>query len=228
MNLSLTKKILVSLLGLGVVGSLVGMGTFASFTAQTTNPSNTFATGTLVLSNQKNAATACLSTAGGTTDSNANGACDTLFTLATKKPTDSSTVNLTLKNEGTLAASALKVYSASCANDNASGESYRGTGLMCGKVQVYIQEYSDSGRTTVSACRYGGAAVANTCDFSDTTKTLAAFQTAFPTLAQPLTLTGGMSAGGSRYFTIGVKMPDADNTFQGRVATQDFVWHIEQ
>jgi len=124
------------------------------------------------LSNQVNAGAVCLSTGGGNTDSNANGSCSTAFNLAVKKPGDSGTTDITLKNVGSLAASALKGFSGSCTDADAAGENYHGTGSPCGLVQIYIQQYSDA-FTTPSACLYGGAS-GSTCDF--------------PTLRRPLDL----------------------------------------
>ena len=49
MKLGTFKKLCLTVMGVGVVGSLVSVGTFASFTATTTNPGNTFAAGTLTL-----------------------------------------------------------------------------------------------------------------------------------------------------------------------------------
>src|SRR5206468_4926503 len=76
----------------GVVMSLCGFtaaATVANFSAETANPTNKFATGTLVLSNTKAGGSgACLSTGGGSTDTNVNSACDTLFSLTVKKPGD--------------------------------------------------------------------------------------------------------------------------------------------
>ena len=72
MKLNLQKKVLLSMGVVAGIGALAGAGTFATFTAQTTNPSNTFANGTLVLSNKVGAASACLSTGGGNTDTNSN------------------------------------------------------------------------------------------------------------------------------------------------------------
>ena len=226
---ALAQKLLVSALVVGSMAS-VSLGTFASFTAQATNPSAVFASGTLVLSNTKQGGSACLSTAGGSTDTNANGGCDTLLNLTVKKPGDSGTANLTLRNEGSLAASALKVFSSGCANADATGESYHGTGAPCGKLQLYVQEYSDAGFTTASACRYGGSSDGGTtCDFSDATKTLGAFATAYGSSTGGLALAGGLGAGASRYVKIGVKLPsDADNTYQGRKATADLAWYLEQ
>src|SRR5438309_510579 len=45
----MAKKILLTLLVLGAVTSTVGAGTFATFTATTTNPANTFSSGTLTM-----------------------------------------------------------------------------------------------------------------------------------------------------------------------------------
>ncbi len=223
-----SKKWLLS--GLVVIGAaaLIGGGTFASFNAQTQNPGNTFATGTLVLSNTKAGGSACLSTGGGATDTNVNSSCDSLFALTVKKPGDSGTANLTIKNEGSIDASALKVFSSACANANATGESYNGTGLPCSKVQLYIQQWSDSSFTTPSQCVFGGVTVANTCDFSDATKTLNAFTTSYNSSSSGRTV-GLLSAHTSAYFTVGLKLPaDADNTFQGRQASFDLTWNAAQ
>ena len=226
---ALIQKLALSALVVGAMAS-VSLGTFASFTAQTANAGNVFAAGTLVLSDTKQGGAACLSTAGGSTDTNANGSCDTLVSLTVKKPGDSGTANLTLKNEGSLAASALKAFSAACANADAAGESYHGTGGPCAKLQLYVQEYADAGFATASGCRYGGSSDGGTtCDFSDATKTLAAFATAYGSSTSGLALAGGLPAGGSRYLKIGVKLPsDADNTYQGRKATADLTWYLEQ
>jgi hypothetical protein len=229
MRLSLQKKVLLSLGVVAGIGALAGAGTFATFTAQTTNPSNTFANGTLVLSNKVNAGAVCLSTGGGNTDTNANGSCSTAFNLAVKKPGDSGTTDITLKDVGSLAASALKVFSGSCTDADATGENYHGTGSPCGIVQIYIQQYSDA-FTTPSACLYGGASGA-TCDFSDTSATLSAFVAAHTNLASGLSAGSLAAAGGAdtTWVRIGVKLPStADNTYQGRSATMALNWHITQ
>ena len=229
MKLSLPRKVLLTMAVVAGIGALAGAGTFATFTAQTTNPSNTFANGTLVLSNKVGSGTACLSTGGGNTNSNSNAGCDTAFSLAVKAPGDSSTADLTLENVGSLAASALKVFSASCTDADVGAESYHGTGLPCGIVQIYIQQYSDA-FTTPSACLYGGASGAS-CDFSDTSKTLFTFVTAHPNLAGGLSA-GSLAANGgadTTWITVGVKLPStADNSYQGRSAALALNWHITQ
>lgn len=223
-----SKKLVMSAAVVLGAATVVGAGTFASFNAQTKNPGNVVAAGTLVLSNTKSGGTACLSTAGGSTDTNANDNCDSLLNLTVQKPGDSSSANLTIKNEGSLAASTLKIFSAACTDANATGQSYNGTGLPCGKVQLYVQQYTDAAFTLPSACVYGGATVANVCDFSDAAKTLGAFQTAYGSAGAGLTI-GSLAAGASNYFKVGVQLPSsADNTYQGRQATFDLTWHAAQ
>jgi predicted ribosomally synthesized peptide with SipW-like signal peptide len=229
------KKVLLSMGVLAGVGALAGAGTFASFTAQTTNPGNTFADGTLVLRDTVNVGTACLSTdADGTTDVNeGEGDCEAVFDLSVKKPGDSHTANITLDNMGSLPAADLQVFGDPCVDADASGENFNGSGEPCGKAQIYIQQYSDAARTTPSACLFGGAVVALTCDFSDPAKTLDAFVTASGTggglSAGTLTAATGAATTDTRWFKIGVKLPqDADNTFQGRSASLDLNWHLTQ
>jgi predicted ribosomally synthesized peptide with SipW-like signal peptide len=221
------KKLrLTAVIALGVLG-LIGAGTFATFTAQVRNPSNVFATGTLVLSDKVNAGTACLSTGGGNTDTNVNNNCDTAFNLTVKKPGDSGSANITIKDEGSLDANVFKMFSAACTSANAVGENFHGTGDACAAVQLYVQQYSDSGFTTPSACIYGGAA-GNTCNFSDNTKTLGDFATNYNSTANGLSL-GTLTAGSSNYYKVAVQLaPTAGNPFQGRQATVDFTWYAAQ
>lgn len=193
--------------------------TSGSFNAQTRNPSNAFGSGSLVLLDTKQSASTCASTGGGSTNSNVNNSCDQLLNLATKKPGDNATARVTLKNDGSINASALQLYTASCANSDSAGETYHGTGDMCGEVQLYVQQYSDSSFTTKSSCLYGGG-TATVCDFSDATKTVSAFATAY-TSVSPLGL-GTLNAGSSVYLELGVQLPsNASNSYQGRTATFD-------
>lgn len=228
MDLSFKQKVLLSTGVITAVGALGGLGAFASFTAQTRNPGNVFANGTLVLSNTKTGGTSCLSTGGGTTDVNVNNVCDQLLNLTVRKPGDSGTATLTIKNEGSVAASALRVFEAACTNSDALAESFHGTGNPCSQVQLYIQQYSDALFATPSACLYGGA-TGVTCDFSDTTKTLSAFTGSYNTSSNGLAIGSGLAAGASDYFKIGVMLPSSsDNTYQGRQATFDLTWFAVQ
>jgi hypothetical protein len=210
-----------------------GFGTFASFSGSTSN-SSTFATGTLVLSNKVGSATTCFSTGASTTTDVNDQACDALFTTTTAKPGDVATVNVTLKNEGNLDASALRAFATgTCANtQNLVATPYTGSGNLCHVLQLTIQEYSDAARTTVAGCRYGDASVTNTCDFGDASKTVdgptPSFGFLYPNAGQALDM-GGFTSAASRYFTIGVQMPSsADDTYQGRQAAFGIKWTIVQ
>ncbi|HEX2295990.1 MAG TPA: hypothetical protein VHN37_11850 [Actinomycetota bacterium] len=228
------KKILLSLGAVAVVGAVVGGGTYATFNAQTANPGNVWANGTLILSNKVGTGTTCLSTGAGTsTDSNVNASCDALFSGATlRKPNDSATVNVAVRNEGSLDAAALKLHSSACTPGDTASETYKGSGDPCDKVQLYVQKWTDATRTVPAACVYGSAAVLtpNTCDFAATgaeAKTLGAFATVNGT-ATPLNL-GGLNTGVTGYYTIGVKLPQTtNNSYQGRKASIDFTWTLEQ
>lgn len=220
------RKVAITVAVLVGALAILGAGSFATFTAQTDNPSNTFASGTLVLGNTKTGGTECLSTGGGSTDTNVNANCDQLFNLTVKKPGDSGSATLTIKNEGSLAATALKVFSTACTPSNASGESYHGTGDPCSAIQVTVQQYSDSAFTTPSACLYGHATGA-TCDFTDTTKTLSAFVSATGSSAGGVSI-GSLAAGASDYFKVSVQLPSsAGNSLQGRQAVVDFDWFAQ-
>jgi predicted ribosomally synthesized peptide with SipW-like signal peptide len=227
---SRSKKVLLSMGVLAGIGALAGAGTFASFTAQTTNPGNTFASGTLVLSDTVNTGTACLSTAGGTTDTNLNSACTSAFNVTVSKPGDTAFTNLTIDNMGSLPASAFKVFSTACTPSDAVNENYHGTGDPCDKVQIYIQRYSDLLRTAPLACVYGAAVTAATCDFTGLTKTLTDFVSAGSAgySAGGLLAASGAATTDTGWFTVGLKFLDADNTFQGRTATLDLNWNIVQ
>jgi predicted ribosomally synthesized peptide with SipW-like signal peptide len=230
MKLSLRRKVLLSLGVVAGIGALAGAGTFATFTAQTTNPDNTFKNGTLVLSNEVDGGTACLSTGGGTTDTNAFN-CDTAFDVTLAVPGDTDSADITLVNEGSVPASDLGVFSSACANANVATETYHGTGNPCSKIQITIQQYSDA-FTTESACLYGGA-TGNECNFSDPTKTLASFVADYPNSGDVRSLGALDEKNGTDSDTTWVRVSlllpsDADNTFQGRQATFALSWHMIQ
>jgi len=82
------KKMLVSLLLIGLVAALVAGGTFAYFTSVVTNTGNTFTAGTLDI--KTNTPTSAFFNIGGTSG---------------MKPGDSGSATLTLTNSGTIAAS---------------------------------------------------------------------------------------------------------------------------
>jgi predicted ribosomally synthesized peptide with SipW-like signal peptide len=217
------RKIMIAVLLLGAAGAAIGAGTFASFTASTTNQTSTFATGTLTLSNTVGTATACLSSAGGV-DTNANTGCDAILSSATglKPGSAPSTGRLTLTNTGSITPSALQYAMSTCSPGNAAGANVSGTGNPCTTIEVFIQEYTSSAfDTKTGACIFPSAASNCATDFSASNDTLSNV----PTTAT--TITGGL--GTSRFFEISAQLPtSAGNAFQGRKADFAFTWNIVQ
>lgn len=104
------KQYITLLMVAGLVAVVANTGgTFATFTAATTNPNNTFATGTLFLHNTANGGTVCTSESG----SSNTKTCDTLFS-ETITPGTPMTADLTLTNAGTLNASTIQFYTGGC------------------------------------------------------------------------------------------------------------------
>jgi predicted ribosomally synthesized peptide with SipW-like signal peptide len=229
------KTYLKLLMVVGLIAVVGGTaGTFASFNATTTNGNNTFATGTLVLSNSVDSANACFSTGGNAPtptvavdSANENTACDAVFSTTLGQPGDEDGGNVTITNEGSLDPQTLSL-SATCtpgANENDT-TGFNGSGNICTKLWITVQEWEADG-TTARACKVGhtSTTVANTCDWTS--------PEAMDTLAStPATLASGASAltnGSSRKYTVTVKLdPDADNTFQGRKADVTLSWKAEQ
>ena len=236
--MSRSRRWLLLILLLGLAGNVGGAGTFASFSASTTNDGSTFATGTIVLSNKKNTDTACLSTGpnntigtgDGVTDDNDNTfACSSLINVNIRKPGDVATVDLTLQNVGTLDATNLRVHrSAACAQANAAGESYFGTGNMCTSLLFALQEYDDAARTDVGYCHVGAVTGADT--LCTTSGTLNSFMTTYTGATTPAMLDlGPLNATATRYFRLIVDLPSTvGNTLQGRQATFGFTWRLDQ
>jgi predicted ribosomally synthesized peptide with SipW-like signal peptide len=212
------------IVGVAVI-AVIGLGTYATFTAQATNPGNKFATGTLVLTDTRQGGSTCYSTGGGTTDTNVNNSCDTLLSLTVKAPGDSGSANVTIKNDGSLDASDLQLYTAGCTPANAIGESYHGTGDPCSSVQFSVQQWTNSNFTGASTCVYGGG-TATACAF-DASHTLDDFATTYDS-STPYSF-GAVTAGTSLYFSVAMQLPSsADNSLQGRQATIDFTWYATQ
>jgi len=95
MKLPITHKILLTLAVLGVAGALAGFGAYSAFTATTTNSGNSFATGTVNVSQH----------AGATT----------LYSGSNKSPSDSTVSCVRVTYTGTLT-SHVKLYVSSVTN----------------------------------------------------------------------------------------------------------------
>ena len=111
-GLNKTRVALLFMMAIGFTTYFGGGGTFSSFTAETSNPNETIASGSLLLQNTFNANPVCESKAGAAND-NVNFACNTFFSFGTYGNLQpgayaGSTASLTLTNSGTL--DAAKAY----------------------------------------------------------------------------------------------------------------------
>jgi len=240
-----TKKILITMLVLGALAA-VGGGTYASFNAVTTNPGNTFQTGTILLANDKNHTnangTSCFSygtlTAGEFTNGNNNASCSTLVTVASTKPSATvTTVVLDLKNVGSL--NGTLGMTTTCASTD-TGPVASGNRSLCDRLAIRIQEcatytngntsctttstthcvYSSAGADTLAACAALGIPGA-----PGTAGSLTAMA-ALPAATTVATLTAGTEV----EYEIDIQLPDtgagADNDVQGKTATFAFTWTL--
>jgi len=109
-SFSPTKAILMLMMLVGVVAYFGGAGTFAGFTAQTTNPNSTLGSGSLLIQNTVNANPVCESKVG-ESNNNVNANCTALFGFTNQEPGVFSGVStVTIKNSGTLPASTMYLW----------------------------------------------------------------------------------------------------------------------
>ena len=237
------RKILVALVVVSALTASAGAGTFASFSASTTNDAD-FQTGTIVLQTQRRGGsviggtatgtsahgTLCLSTGGGSTDDNDNESCQIVMSSnTTLKPGDELVGNVTVENVGTLGATTLKVFAAPACTSVDDAGSYHGDEDLCGSLRISILETS-ADFTTAIECRYDDDNSGATCD-QDTAPSIASFDD--HTSLSPFTIGGGgLASLAKRHFQIKVKYADsgvgADNDTMGLIASLGIGWVIQQ
>jgi len=238
------KQYLMLLTVVGLVAVAAGgSGTFASFNAEVTNAGNTFATGTLILSNKVNTLTTCYSNEAATND-NINANCSQLIAASNEKTGVSVNNYVTIKNEGTLAATDVKLFvpadqtgSVSCYNHLTGtfpgSDALAHTGNVCTHLLFSVEEDSaQNDSTTATSCVVGTAIGSgphpNECDPTNGVN-FSTFYGAHNTATNGLGLTGsGLAAGATHYYTVYVYLPDENNTYQGMTGAFDLSWHIDQ
>lgn len=105
------KTFLVLMIATGAAALFAGSGTFASFSAETTNAGGSVASGTLTMSNTVNGGTACLSMNAVAT-ANLNPNCSAPITLSNVAPgVFGGTAQIAVANTGSLDASKLSLWS---------------------------------------------------------------------------------------------------------------------
>jgi hypothetical protein len=234
------KKILLSMIVVGALGSVTVHRTFA-FMSEQTNMASTAASGTMQLSTTVGANTACLSI--NDTDPvnvpNANKSCPGLIVAALNYPGVVKTVDVAIQNTGTVDAAKLQVWMpGGCTAVNTSTVAglttvpVAGAGNPCaanGGVQLKIEEYSDNTKSTINNCWYPQSNSGAACTaFGD----IATFPTAAPNrklyVAYAAPYLPILAAGATRYFKISMELPPtANDNLQGRAAQFALTWHIE-
>ena len=223
--MSQLKKVLAAMMVLGAMSFLTLNGVFAALNSETINRGGSISSGTLTFTNKVASNTACTSYGGAASPGNVNTACDALFSATSLQyPGTPATVQLTLKNDGSLDASDLAVFMASCANLNTPSVPVHGGADPCasGGAQLYLQETNSS--FVATKCWYPTVA-AGSCSFG--ANGLANFDATYTDAVASLDLGSGPVAGASRYFVIGMQLPStASNALQGQEALFDLTWHL--
>jgi hypothetical protein len=104
------KTILILMIVIGAVALFAGSGTFASFSAETTNAGSSVASGTLTMSDTVDTGTACLS-ANAVPQLNVNPACGAVLSLTNVAPgVFGGTAQVTIQDTGSLDASTMFLW----------------------------------------------------------------------------------------------------------------------
>lgn len=250
------RRSLYVLLSAGLLALAAGGGTFASFTAETDNPGNTFATGSLLMSNLPSAGTVCFSVNG---VDNANPGCSTLVNVTGEEPGQGGTIvtaSVTLGDTGTIDAGTFTLLppaSNDCTSSQVTNLTFN-SGNLCDDTVMFVEETAQgtvnattgvlSASTHYTYCWYGYSTDSGTtCDQipgdldTNNTNTIANFDssqssgiTLLPLTASGTTGSGTeLAAGQGRQFTIGLYLPNSvGNTDQALKAIFGLDWTLAQ
>lgn len=240
------KRLLLSLIAMGALATLTTGGTLAILKNEATNPGNIAASGTLTLSDQVGSGTVCVSQTA-PSNNNFNTGCSPLFTSADPYyyPGTYTTVHVTVTNTGSVQGKALYVWLPSTPGCTVTTtvsnavDPNPGGGNPCGSGgdAFYIQEQTDSSFTTAKECWYPGpTAGACTTPTAGSLFDFAAHYTGYgaglmleiPLSSGKLPPGSGIAAQASRYFIIGIAIPqNASSTLQDEAANFPLTWHLE-
>ena len=229
-KISRARKYLIGVMAFSTIAAVAGAGTFASFSASTTNDAS-FTTATLALSNTKAGGSGtCTSNVGLANLDTNDKACDAAVTPSALAWGTTYTADLTLANATSGNTALLKLFADTACAAAATG-SPSGTATstqVCNAVTMEVQEYTTSGFSTASSkCAYPFSASV-TCASFDT-------GTNFPIYSGALNL-GNLVNGTSRFFRVQIKTTNGgysaagignDNKFQNQTATLKMRWSIE-
>ena len=232
------KQYLMLLLAIGVIAvAMTGGGTFATFNAETTNPGNTFAAGTLYLHDTPNSGTTCTSESATSAPFNINpgdgsngNTCAALFT-AGDLTAGVQTADLALNNAGSINASDIKFDVSGCtwSKTNGASPTFGTDPTDCSGLYLTIQETGSSYTVPTSDvyCAFGPA-TGNDCNAPNNTATLNT--TSLTALKTTGGATAGLNAGATRYYVISIDPSGvgSGNFLQNRTVKFAMTWHLDQ
>lgn len=237
--MGLLKRVLLSLLVVGLLGTVTGKRVYAVFVSESVNTGNSLASATFTFDTTIAGQTACSSQGKATANNNRNacaGAQGLLFSSATLRyPGDASSIGVTVKNTGSIDAQDLEVSMPTCTKSVTTGASTflvgdEGTGDPCaaGGLELYIQEADSGGTNLTNGCLYPdpnysppGGGSSTDCSLTWAPDSLNDF------LNKSCWDLGRVPALASRYFKVGVQFAaDAPNTLQGTTASFTLAWKL--
>lgn len=210
--------LILAILLLACLVPLTGMS-LSSVNAESQNPANTFAIGTLALSDKSPSGTTCISVPGPSGAPSVNSRCDAIFSLTKMAPGGSAgRGSVTIRNLGTVPVSQLLLWSDGCGTGDAAQVAAHGGGDLCPVVMMSIHD------DTHNACVFPGSA-AGECPLVPQAGTVGAFAAAHGQ-GQGLALSPqGLGAGITYTFSLALD-PAAGNSDQGRALFTSFYWLI--
>jgi hypothetical protein len=240
--LGTAKKILLSLLVVGLLSTVTYNRVYASMSAGTTNRASSTASGTVALGNTVytnvppiTAGTQCQSWKAAT-NNNINATCDTLkwdvATTGLRFPGQVGKAYVAIQNAGSLSAAELQLSLPTCVTSNGTAPLYvfastGGAGDPCaGGLDMYVQEVTSNAFTTNVQCVfpenvYGTPATdCSTVWVADTVAGLKSIN------CWDL---GPVAANTTRYFVVGIRFDPTTttNAQQARNVTMTFRWHLD-
>ena len=251
------KKLLLSLIAIGILGSVTTGGTYAVFKSDTTNLNSNVVSGTLTMSDQVNTGTVCVSTNGSGTpasgtanwntlqSSPASAGCAGLVTSATLNyPGTLVKVDVTITNTGSVSANDLSVfmpmaaYSAGppavvtpgCTKATTTGATVVGAGNPCSATGdlFYVEEETDATFSTPLTCWY--PAGTSSCSIGGG-GTLYNFSTNYDyssSLQQGAKLDLGSGPAAQRSRYFVIGIQEGNaNNLQGLTASFPLTWHMD-
>ncbi len=213
--MSTAQRLLLSLAVLGLLGTGLGGGTFATFSAQTGNAA-TFVGGTVAMTNVAGTVVSGANCSAEIT----NGTCATIFNATGLKPGGADRSNtVAITYTGTIPTSDFRLYATSYQSKGAGSSALCIAADPASKLNVQVKQGAAIVFPT-SGSGYG---------------TLAGFAAAYTSTANGLQLRGASGTAGqwatndAATFAVNVNLDGtADNTYQGCQSVGTLVWYATQ